>query len=452
VWVVLVKADEKELKDRVQLWSMNAAGGDARQATFSWPDAQGQRLEHVLTNHDGSVAWLYTRVNAAGGAGGNGYLQMVTPGGTAKKVAYTADIKGVNVLLGCIDPRLTADGKSLYAITDLGVTRFDADGHHHVVAARKDIAFGKAPLSDYFAGMSQLVISADGSHWAMAGLFQGQGAKAPRAVIVGSPKGIEQIPLDNPDGTFDDCTRLSMSEDGKTLLYQRKGAKGSTTFIRQGGGSRPVRADLGSVSAGLLSPDGRTLYATARNGGGNFPAAAFTEDLATGRRQRVMTGAVPTRWDTWWNSEDIRYIQMSRDGNTIIAKPEYDFGLYVCRGGAEPTAEQPVIKSVRQRYDGDKLKITVEVSAPDKIGEVSFIPTKDSYLPAHLTVARAKNALYGMGFGARAVSVDKRPGVYELEVPLGPELGYLDASYSFRVVVLNADKTQATFHDYPVLR
>lgn len=453
VWVVLVKANEKELKDRVQLWSMNTAGGDAKQAEFGWPDAQGQRLEHVLTNHDGSVAWIYTRVNAAGGAGGHAYLQTVTPGGTAKKVAYTADIKGVNVLLGCIDPRITADGKSLYAITDLGVTRFDADGHHHVVADRKHITFGKAALSDYSAGLSQLVISADGSHWAAFAWFQGERGKEPQAVLYGTPKGVEQISLANPDGTFDACTRLSLSDDGKTLLYQRSNAKtGRTIYLHRQGVSELVRSDLGSVSAGLISPDGRTLYATARTNGAEFPAVAFTQDLATGRRQRVMTGAVPTRWDTWWKLEDIRYVQQSRDGATMIATPDGGYGLYVYRGGVEPTAEQPTIKSVRQRYDGNKLRITIELTAPDKLGEVSLIPTKDGYLPAWLAVAREKNALSGMGFGARAYPVDKRPGVYEVVVTAGPELAQLDGSYSFRVVVANADKTQATFHDYQVLR
>lgn len=449
VWVVLVKANEKELKDRVQLWSMNAAGGDAKQASFTWPADAGARLEHVLTNHDGSVAWLYTRVNAAGGAGGNAYLQTVTPGGTAKKVAYTADIKGVNVLLGCIDPRITTDGKSLFAITDLGLTRFDQDGHHHVVADRKQFTYNGKPLSDYFAGLSQLVLSGDGSHWAMAASFQGAATpKAPQAILVGSPKGVEQIVLDNKDGTFDNCVRLSMSADGKTLVYQRENQAKRLypVYVRQDGVSKLVRSDLGHVRSALLAPDGRTLYAATS-------VAAFTEDLGTGRRNRVMTGAVPTRWDTWWKHEDIRFFHTSTDGKTLIAKPEYDFGLYVYRGGAEPTAEQPAILSVRQRYDGDTLKVTIEAKSAEKIGSVTVLPMKNGHLPAGDAVPRAKNPLWGVDYVSRiARPVEKRPGVYEIAIPVGPQHAQLDGTYSFRVVVANADKTQATFQDCPVLR
>lgn len=147
--------------------------------------------------------------------------------------------------------------------------------------------------------------------------------------------------------------------------------------------------------------------------------------------------------------DDIRYFQTGTDGRTLVAKPDGNFGPYVFRDGAEPTAVQPTIKSVRQRYDGNKLRITVEVAAPDKLGEVSLIPTKDGYLPAWLAVAGGKNALSGMGFGARAYPVDKRPGVYEVVVTAGPEMALLDSTYSFRVVAANADKTQATFHDDP---
>lgn len=35
---------------------------------------------------------------------------------------------------------------------------------------------------------------------------------------------------------------------------------------------------------------------------------------------------------------------------------------------------------------------------------------------------------------------------------VGPKLAQLDGSYSVRVVVANADRTQATFQDFPVLR
>lgn len=179
---------------------------------------------------------------------------------------------------------------------------------------------------------------------------------------------------------------------------------------------------------------------------------AFLEDLATGHRHRTMTGAVPTRWDTWWTGNDIRYFQSSRDGNTLIAKPEGDHGLYVFRAGAEPTAAQPAIKSVRQRYDGDNLRITVEAAAPDAVGRVFLLPLKGGYLPAARAVPAEKNALAGMGSEARAAAVEKRPGVYEVVVPVGKQKALVDETFTFRVVVANADKTQATFQDYPVLR
>ncbi len=80
---------------------------------------------------------------------------------------------------------------------------------------------------------------------------------------------------------------------------------------------------------------------------------------------------------------------------------------------------------------------------------------KNGYFPPSHLLPDAKNALAGMYYGAgghRLGPVPKRPGVFRTTVEMGARHALLDDSYSFRVAVVNAEGTRATFQDVAVLR
>lgn len=448
LWLVLFNPEEKDLARRVQLWSMSATGGDAKQSAFEWPENPDGTVEKVATNHDGSTAWLHIRHKRPFSNDNRAFFQTATPGGKARVVLDTNKLKDVT---HATEWRLSADGRTIVLVTNEGLMRVGADGKHHTVVTLKHIEHGGKSVADG-GTIGNLVTSADGTHWAVTarvGPYSLQG-KTPTAVVVGSPQGHKLIVEPNKDGTFQEYRRLSMSADGRTLLVEKAGV---TRVFRNGHVAGAWAAHAG-VYNGIVSGDGNTMYASWRPPGsnGDYPPSTFLEDLQTGRRHRVMTGALATRWDTWWTQSDNGYIQLSAGGRVVLSAPEGAAGAYLFHGGAEPTAHHPTIKSVRQRYEGEYLVITVEATAPDKVGKIWLAPIKDGALLPSWAVRRELNALAWMDHRRPLAPVDKRPDVYEARIWIGNLGTYLDASYTFRVTVANAEETRATFRDYPVLR
>lgn len=446
LWLVLFNPDEKELANRVQVWSMNAEGGDAKQTTFSWPEHTGT-VEKIATSTDGSIAWLHTRHKNPNTNDSHAFMQKLTPGGKAEVVIDTIEVKGITHVM---EWRLTADGRAALMITNEGLMRVEDSGKHHVLLAKKEIEYKKMSAADggYFA---HLVMSADGSHWAVTARMKPYiNVKSPSAVVIGSPQGHKMIVEENKDGTFDDYRRLSMSGDGSTLLVEKKGE----TRMFRNGQVVETWSEASGMYNGLLSADGRAMYASWRpvGGGGDYPVTPYIEDLRTGQRRRAMTGALATRWDTWWTRSDIGYIQMSTDGTVVTSMPEGQGGLYLFRGGAAPSGHHPTIKSVRQRYEGEYLVITVEAAAPDKLGKLWVLPMKDGALLPSWLVKREQNPLAWVDHRRVLAPVEKRPGVYEARAWVGRTDAYIDSSYSFRITVANAEETRTTFQDYPVLK
>jgi hypothetical protein len=150
--------------------------------------------------------------------------------------------------------------------------------------------------------------------------------------------------------------------------------------------------------------------------------------------------------------------KLSRDGSVLAALAPFSYfsssrGFYVYREGPASPAH-PKIKSVRQRYEGSKLFITVEADHKYGLGHVSLLALKHGYLQAAHCFKKAEdNPLQAFGVNLCNLTPDaKRPGAYQLVVDLGSRKAQLDQSYSLRIVAVNEPGNRTTFVDVPVLR
>lgn len=448
VWVLLYDNPFDAIKNRWQLWSMRIDGTDAKQATFKH-DPKIYLAPTVLTNADGSVAWLFIRRPIPFQDPWNVQLQQVPPGGDAKIVLESKDHKG---LTSPLEPCVTADGQSLFFLTTEGVVRAKADGSVHVVQHTKDIVHGDYSFADARERLGNLVINADGSHWAATGVFfflnkKWQNAKTPSVLIVGSPGGIQIHSELRKAAPF---ANLSISNDGKTVVFE----KDYSLWVWRIGHVTPVLPEAHAVYSGTLAGNGNALYGVMNYAGTTAQGlSGFVQELDTGKRRLAITGFLGSRWFAG------RGLQLSNDGKVVGtlsagASQTGPLGLSISRSGGDAPSDFPQIKSIRERYDGGKLVLTVEASAQGPFS-VYAMPLKNSYVnPAHVVIATANPLLNmaGLPDGHVVQAVPKRPGVFQSVVDLGDKHRYLDHSYTIRVIVMNASRNRLTFQDVAVLK
>jgi len=443
VWVLL---DNPNLgKDRWQLWSMNIDGSDAKQAFFK-RHAKATGVPTVVTNRDGSSAWIFSPKIEPFSDYHNVELMYVTPGGQARVVLDTREIK--DVTRGA-DPHVSSDGRTISFECLEGVFQVTEGGAHKLVAAKKDIAFQGAHLGG-LDRLANLAVNGGGSHWVAHTYFAGHKGDDKHVVVIGSGNGVQF------HAEKDQIDHVGISEDGKTVLIQRGGRPRANLLLWRDGQARPVMPDYASVYSGVLSGDGNTLYAVCNHyGATSVGYCGFLEDLTTGRRRMVMTHALGARMLKYGRS-----VQLSRDGSVITSFSHgiFEFGpasLYVCRDGAAPPADHPQIKSVRQRYDGSKLILTVEVESSEPLHRVFATPLRHGYLNPVYSTHEAANplvAVHGLPSGYNLYPVEKRTGVFELVADLGNKHALLDGSYSVRIVAVNAGRNRSTYQDVAIER
>jgi hypothetical protein len=367
------------------------------------------------------------------------HLQQVTPGGTARVVA--AELKAdfnPNISLW---PRVTADGKKFLFVGTEGIVEVREDGHHRYLQKSKDITYkGEHPSRDYLWG---LAIDATGDHWAAVTSFLPPKAKDPIYTVVrGSASGRLEFHEEKDRLSF-----VSMSGDGRSVLMQRESQRTPNVQLWRDGSVRPIRPDFLDFRYAILSGDGNTLYAENQLLGTGHSGDTVLENLTTGQRRRVMTKTIG------YTSQG--HVRLSRDGKVLASYSPtgtgWQNGLYLFHADAALSALHPKIKSVRQRYDGGKLVITAEVEAPEGLAEIAILGLKNGYLNPSGLVPEGQNPLRWINY-SRFAEVPKRPGIFQHTIDLGTGHAFLDGSYSFRIIAVNADRTRTTFQEYAVLR
>jgi hypothetical protein len=445
LWVLLHNGVLDFKGDRWQLWSMAIDGKDAKQAFFK-RHQKAVDSPTVLTNRDGSVAWIFSPKLEPFWDIHHVELLHVTPGGQARVVADTKEIKGVS---RGGDPQLSGDGRTLSFQCLEGLFQVKDDGSHKFAVLNKDIVYQGTHL---FPGerLTGLVTNEAGTRWA---------AKVTFPLLKGPEKNVALIGNGNHihfHAEKDWLDHVSMSADGKTVLIQRGGRPKVNLLLWRDGKVKPIMPDVASVYSGVLSGDGNTLYAVCNvYGTTGFGMSGFLEDLTTGRRRMAMTHALGAHL-----LKTGRSIQLSHEGSVVtsVSTGMFEFapwGLYVCQDRAAPPADYPQIKSVRQRYEGSKLIVTVEVESSEPLHRVFATPLRYGYLnPAHLTQEQGNPLFHmkGLPGGHDLYPLPKRPNHFELIADLGNKHALLDHTYSIRIVAVNAGRNRATFQDVGIQR
>jgi hypothetical protein len=434
VWLALSNSDVNFKGHRWQVWSMNSDGSDPKQAAFAVDKLPGAPA--LLTNRDGSVAWLFA--NPGGGAY---QVFHFATGGAGRLVADSKDLKDFG---SGGYPRVTADGKSLFFLAhNLGLVQLRDDGTTKLVLAKKEVTHQKMTLANEW--MAHLAINADGSQYAFVSRFNGLKDR-PSVIVRQTAQGQRLHPDPTPTAAFSVFDGVEMSEDGATVLLERSSsAKGGRLLLWRGDVVRPLKADVPDTAYGFVAGDGKVLYGAT----GDF---GFLEDAATGKRHRAMTKAV-----YGWHTSYTRNHRLSSDGSVVaMLYPGGDVhphGLYLFQAGEAPTG-YPVLKSVRQRYDGGKLLVTVETDPKAPPARVLAQALRDGYINPHQVLKPDDNPLKDpLWFPDATLSpVEGRPGVYQLVIDVGTKRGLLNDSFSLRLVAVNAERNRSTFVDVPVLR
>jgi hypothetical protein len=445
-WMLLVNTTFDFKGNRWQLWSIHANGTDAKQSEFEF-DPKELRNPVLRTNGDGSVAWVVLQRPIPFQDPFHLQIRKATVGGPANTVVETKNRKGIT---NGWDPQATSDGKSLLFIASEGIIRVD-DGGAHVVAETKHLVHEGRHLGGNDR-LSSLVVNADSTRWAAITLMnfadnKYDPANAKWVILFGNGGEHKAHAEKIPQGHF---SNLSMSEDGRTVLFE----KSYRTFVWRDGHIAEVAPQAFAVYSGLLTGDGRSLYAVANPAGAaNNGLAAFVHDLNSGRRRLAVSGLLGA---TQWSADGA--VQISRDGSVVASTSSGIFeggprGLFVSRTGPAP-ADYPAIKSVKQRYEGSKLTISVEAEGKGPI-QVYAATLKEGWINIGYVVDASKNPLAtmaGLPQGHTLVPHPKQANVFEATFDLGDRHAWLDDTYVVRVIAVNASRNRLSVHDVGVLR
>lgn len=437
LWLLVLTLDPKGKKHDWKIWSMKTDGTDARSYVPLVPEKTEYGYRDLYTNHDGTIAWLHIAHKFPFTNDNQAFLQRVPLGGAPQLVVDTNNIKGV---IAAPEMRLTADGKAMVVATNLGILRIDGNGAHHVMMPREHLEYKGSKMDGVYGA---LAISVDGTRWAARteiGAFKGPGKSHP-LVVKGS--GMNVTAYEEKAG----INQLSMSDDGQIVAIASGLPHKPRLHLWRGNAPTPFEPEAAWTHGAILSGSGRILYGVSA---GNFP---YLVNLQSGRKMSLHSGL--------WNANDVSAIKLSRDGSLLSAFiGTYDFspnGVFLHHVGVAPTSLHPQIRSVRQRYDGGKLVVTVEAETKDSIGKTYLFPLKNGAIPPTLVFPpnAPQNALGAMHVGFdvnRLEPTAKRPGVYQAVIDMESRHAYLDNTYSIRVVVTNADRTRATFQDVAILK
>ncbi|MFO0865717.1 MAG: S8 family serine peptidase [Gemmataceae bacterium] len=445
-WMLLVNAASDFKGNRWQLWSIDSNGSNAKQSDFEF-DPKDFRNPVVRTSGDGKVAWFVLQRPIPFQDPFHLQVRKATIGGPATVVLETKDRKGIT---NGWDPQATSDGRSLLFIASEGIVRVDDAGAHFLVETKHIVHEGR-----HLGGadrLTSLVTNADGTRWAAITQMHFADKKydpvnAKWVVLAGSGTDYkahaEKIQL----GHF---SNLSMSEDGRAVLFEKQ----YRTFLWREGHISEVAPQAFAVYSATLAGNGRSLYAVANPAGAaNNGLAAFVHDLNSGRRRLAVSGLMGAGQ---WNTGGA--VQVNRDGSVVASVSSGLFeggprGLFISREGEAP-ADYPTIRSVKQRYEGSKLTLSVEAQGTGPI-QVYAATLKDGWINIGYVTDAAKNplaALAGLPQGHFLASNPKQPGVFETTIDLGDRHAWLDDTYVVRVMVVNASRNRLTAHDVGVLR
>jgi hypothetical protein len=431
------------------LYSLNTDGTGGMRSSLPVEDIRNGL--HLSTNLDGSVVIANNpRL---------GILYRATPGAPATQVfdqtPVGADIRG--------NMKLADDASSLIILS------FNDSDAVHMVDLMQNPAISRviATWDDFTfldlnpVGINNIFMdaSSDLSRWIVSmRVFSGAENRNRWPVYVGSGLTNPTIQVQDVPNDFDGVGALNITDDGSVISYCLGLSGTNPCFLHDVGAAASTRTvvmdDVTTSGNGTLSDDGGTMYQQTNIccGGGE----SYIYDVASGARR------LPSS-QTFTGSANVRFggTQFSDDGS-IFAAP-LGVGAYVLNIGVDGLANFPSIDQIEYGFNDDDctLVVRLEVTAPRGVDRIYTLPLFKGMEP-NRTVPEPENPFFfergggGINKSTTFTEVEGEPGVWERTISLsdfegGCKKSFIDGDYNLRIILVDANGTQAVFQDFAPL-